>query len=161
MKDPYRGWMTFRCNPIWPRPAATATGLWDTVQILPGYSLVSMGKPTGAFMARIPWSSRRRTIFAATSLVLSPDRWNSRLASDRAGLRIGSLFMRQAKLTRVFVDGKALRIKGFSVAISGLPMLTKPTSSAPASRHIWRKTLCGIVWGVVDGTLLRRAMTEG
>jgi hypothetical protein len=69
--------------------------------------------------------------------------------------------MRQAKLTRVFVDGKALRIKGFSVAISGLPMLTKPTSSAPASRHIWRKTLCEIVWGVVDGTLLRRAMTEG
>ncbi len=36
MKLPNFGWMTLRWMPICPSPAATATGLWATTQILPG-----------------------------------------------------------------------------------------------------------------------------
>ena len=42
----------------------------------------------------------------ATSLVCSPVWWNSRLATERAGLRIGSRFIRQTMLTSPFVQGK-------------------------------------------------------
>ena len=54
-KLPNRGWMTLRWMPIRPSPAATATGLWETTQILSGKRSISMGKPAAPpFMARTP-----------------------------------------------------------------------------------------------------------
>src|SRR5438309_106063 len=89
-----------------PRPAATATGLWDTTQIFPpGKRSISIGKPIAGFSARTPSRSRVATILRATSLTRSPVWWNSRLATDRAVLRIGSRFVRQTKLRRVLALG--------------------------------------------------------
>src|SRR5437879_4824734 len=52
MKLPNLGWMTLRWMPMWPRPAATATGLCDTTQILPpGKRSISIGNPIAGFTA--------------------------------------------------------------------------------------------------------------
>ena len=72
MKLPNFGWMTLRWMPIWPRPAATATGLCETTQILPGKRSISIGKPIDGLTARTPSASRAATIARATSLVRSP-----------------------------------------------------------------------------------------
>ena len=37
-----------------PSPAATATGLWETTQILPGNRSISIGKPIAGLTARMP-----------------------------------------------------------------------------------------------------------
>ena len=54
MKLPNLGWMTLRWMPICPSPAATATGLCETTQVLPGKRSVSIGKPTDGLTARTP-----------------------------------------------------------------------------------------------------------
>ena len=102
---PNFGWMTLRWMPIWPRPAATATGLCETTQTLSGKRPTSIGKPIAGLTARTPSASRAETILLATSLVWCPTWWNSRLATDRAGLRIGSRFIRQTRLISPFVHG--------------------------------------------------------
>ena len=68
MKLPNLGWMTLRWMPMWPRPAATATGLCETTQILPGKRSISIGKPIAGFTARTPCASRAATTLRATSL---------------------------------------------------------------------------------------------
>src|SRR5439155_27048185 len=62
MKLPNLGWMTLRWMPICPRPAATATGLCDTTQLLPVLKRsISIGKPIAGFSARTPCLSRADT----------------------------------------------------------------------------------------------------
>ena len=96
--------------PIIPSPAATATGLCDTTQILPGNWSISIGKPIAGFSARIPRSSKAFTTLRATSLTSSPLWWNSVLETERAGVRMASRFMRTTKLIRVLVCGSAWRM---------------------------------------------------
>ena len=57
---PNFGWMTLRWMPIWPSPAATATGLCETTQVLPGKRSISIGKPIDGFTARTPSRFERR-----------------------------------------------------------------------------------------------------
>ncbi len=67
------GWITLRWILIIPSPAATATGLCDTVQIFPGNRSISIGNPMAGLRARMPRSSVRSTIRRAASFVSSPD----------------------------------------------------------------------------------------
>jgi hypothetical protein len=55
-----------------PRPAATAIGLCEMVQIFSGNRSISIGKPIAGFKARTPRRSRRETIRRATSFTRSP-----------------------------------------------------------------------------------------
>ena len=102
---PNFGWMTLRWMPIRPRPAATATGLCETTHILSGKRSISIGKPIDGLTARTPSASRAATTARVTSLAWSPMWWNSRLATDRAVLRIGPRFIRQTTLMSNFAHG--------------------------------------------------------
>ena len=89
-----------------PRPAATATGLWLTTQVLPGKRSISIGKPIDGLTARTPSASRADDDACGRPRWYGrPAWWNSRLATERAGLRIGSRFIRQTRLTSAFVQG--------------------------------------------------------
>src|SRR5262249_33859595 len=135
MKLPKRGWMTLRWTPMRPRPAATATGLWPTTQILPGKRSISIGKPAEGFMAWIPRSSRAVTTLRATSLEWSYLAWNPRLEPERARRRMGPRFIRQRKLRSVLACGKARRMSARWSSRAGRLISTRPASSAPQSRH--------------------------
>ena len=63
---------------------------------------------------------------------LSPVAWNSRLATERAGLRIASRFIRRRKLSTP-APGRSARIASRWSASSGRSTETKPASSAPHS----------------------------
>src|SRR3954447_11881399 len=130
--------MTLRWMPRWPRPAATATGLCETTQILPGKRSCSIGQPPEGFMARTPRCSRAATTLRATSLEWSEVPWNSRLAAERAGLRIGPWFIRQTKLRRLLACGKERRMSARWSSRAGRLISTRPASSAPLSRHSCR-----------------------
>ena len=88
-----------------PRPAATATGLCETTHIFSGQRSASIGKPIGGLMAGTPSRSRAVTTARQTSFTSSPAWWNSRFATDRAGLRIGSRFIRQTTASNALVRG--------------------------------------------------------
>src|SRR5436305_14624413 len=88
----------------------------------------SIGKPAAPpFIAPIPTFSRLDTIRRATSLVASVVWRNSRFEIDRAGVRILSRFIRQTKLTRVFVWGHTDYVFAFWSAIAGRSLSAKPT----------------------------------
>src|SRR5439155_9557225 len=95
-------------------------------------------KPIAGVSARTPAFSSADTTLRATSLTRSPAWWNSRLATERAGLRIGSRFIRQTKLRSVLAGGKARRMSARWSSRAGRLISTRPASSAPQSRHSWR-----------------------
>ena len=70
---------------MWPSPAATATCLCDTTQILPGNRAISMGNPIDGLTARTPLRSSAVTIVRAMSFTSSPAWWNSRFANRARG----------------------------------------------------------------------------
>ena len=141
MKLPNFGWMTLRWMPMCPSPAATATGLCETTQILSRELRHLHGKAHRGVQRGDALASRAATRVRAMSLTSSPVWWNSRFATERAGERIGSRFIRTTKLTSARARGKARRMSSRWSSSSGRSSETKPTSSAPASRAIDRSRL--------------------
>jgi hypothetical protein len=148
MKLPNFGWMTLRCRPITPSPAATATVLCATTQIRSlGKWSISWGKPTEGLSARYPASWSAWVTLRAAWLACSSVWWNSWLATLRAGERQLSRFIRNAIAIRVRVPGSADCACSRSPARSGWSRLTAAASSAPAARQSSRSQAASITAG--------------
>ena len=147
--------------PITPSPAATATGLCATTQMRPGKLSISIGNVADGFSARWPASCRARVIRWAASLMISPVRWNSWLATLRAGERTLSRFIFTTSEMKLRVPGMAFSTCSRSEARSGLSTVANATSSAPASRQIRRNHSASMMPGFSCGARDRTARTVG
>ena len=135
-KFPNRGWMTLRLMPMWPRPASTATVLWEISQTAPlPHRPASMGNPTEVTTARAPRRWRARAISWATVASRSPSWWKAVFAIERGGdTRLSRLVAITSEMS-VRAPGSSRSAVSRWVPSAARSTSTNPTSSAPSSRH--------------------------
>ena len=106
MAPPNSGWMTQRCHPIRPIPAASAMGFSAMGHILPGQREVSKGNPTGRCTARTPSVPSRCAMVRTAPLACFEVCWNSASTTECSDERRPKRFRRKTRLTTIAASGR-------------------------------------------------------